>query len=360
MKKTFKIGKKNIGDGSYVYVIAEVGSNHDGSLARAKELIKAAKEAGADAAKFQSFTASGLFNPMMPGGGDALRSDFSTWVEHPAYPVIESLELSEEWHYELKEYADTLDIDLLSAPFDAGRAALLDKLKLPAIKIASGDVTNVPLLKLVASFGRPVIISTGASYLTEVETAVQVVRECGNDEIALLHCVALYPPRFEDANIRAMVTMKEAFGLPVGYSDHTPGSAVPVAAVALGASIIEKHITLSRELKGPDHPYALEVSEFASMVTNIRNLQSALGDGVKRPSGEEEGERTGARRSIYVKAPIKVGEEITADKLKVVRHAFGLEPARLDSVIGLRATRDFSANELLSYDGLSSAGEGDE
>ncbi len=359
MDKVIKIGAREVGEGRPVYVIAEIGSNHDKSLPRAKELIKAAKDSGADAAKFQSFTAEGLFNPMKPGDGDGSVGDFSTWVEHPAYSVIDSLELKEEWHYELKEYADNIGIDLLSAPFDAGRAVLLDKLNLPAIKIASGDVTNEPLLKLVASFGRPVIISTGASYLKEVERAVEVVRSAGNDNIALLHCVALYPPRFEDANIRAMVTKKEATGCPVGYSDHAPGSVVPVAAVALGASIIEKHITLSRDLAGPDHPYALEVGEFASMVYDIHNLQKALGDGVKRPLGDEEGERTGARRSIYARAPIKAGEVLTDDNLKVVRHAFGLEPARLDSIKGLMATRDFSANELISLDGLSGGGESD-
>ncbi len=352
MDKIVKIGDREVGAGRPVYVIAEIGSNHDKSLPSAKELIKAAKDAGADAAKFQSFTAEGLFNPMKPGDGTGSVKDFSTWVKHPAYPVIASLELKEEWHYELKDYADSLGIDFLSAPFDAGRAVLLDKLNLPAIKIASGDVTNEPLLKLVASFGRPVIISTGASYLKEVERAVEVVRSAGNDNIALLHCVALYPPRFEDANIRAMVTMREATGAPVGYSDHTPGSVVPLAAVALGASIIEKHITLDRDLSGPDHPYALEPSEFASMVTDIRTLHTALGDGVKRPLGDEEGERIGARRSIYAAAPIKSGQLVTEDNLKVVRHAFGLEPAMLDSIKGLRATKDFAANELISLDGL--------
>ena len=236
--KKIKIGDRLVGKEELTFIIAEIGSNHDGSLERAKELIQASKEAGADAVKFQSFTAGGLFNPYKPENGK--------WIPHPAYPVIEQLTLPEEWHYELKEYADSIGIIFLSAPFDPDRAALLHKVGVPAFKVASGDLTNEPLLKQLAGYKKPLIISTGAAYLGEVERAIEVIRNEGNEEIAILHCASLYPPRFEDSNIRAMATLSTAFDLPVGYSDHTPGWTVPIAAVTLGGCIIEKHLTFSK------------------------------------------------------------------------------------------------------------------
>lgn len=342
MKKNFKIGERAIGPGEPVFVIAEVGSNHDGSIETAKKLIKASKEAGADAVKFQSFTAEGLLNPLKPDD-DSLR----TWSVDPSYEVIEKLALPEEWHLELKEYAETLGAIFLSAPFDAGRAGLLNDLGIEAFKMASSELNNEPLLKLVASYKKPMIISTGFSTLAEVERAVEVVSGAGNDEVALLHCVGLYPPVYGDANIRAMVTMEEAFALPVGYSDHAAGSLVPLGAVALGASVIEKHITFSRELPGPDHPYAMEVEEFAEMVRSIRELSAALGDGIKRPLEGEAGSIKYGRRSLYAAIDIVAGTEITEEMIKAVRAAHGMEPARLTSVIGKKAKRDISAHELL-------------
>lgn len=344
MKNTIKIGNRKVGKGHPVFVIAEVGSNHDGSFDRAKELIKLSKDAGADAVKFQSFTAEGLFNPLKPDG--------DKWVSHPAYKIIESLTLPEDWHYKLKEYADSIGIIFLSAPFDLQRAELLNKIGVPAFKIASGDLTNDVLLKKAAGYKKPVIISTGAAYLGEVERAVDIVKNEGNDEIALLHCVSLYPPKFEDSNIMAMNTMANAFQVPVGYSDHTPGWTVPIAAVALGACIIEKHITISRNLKGPDHPYALEGNEFKTMVDEIRNLEKALGHGIKRPTDNEMGERIGARRSIYAKADIKKGAKITMDMLKLVRHAYGLEPRHFECIIGKSAKRDIKAHEIIKWEDI--------
>jgi sialic acid synthase SpsE len=187
-----------------------------------------------------------------------------------------------------------------------------------------------------------VILSTGASYLEEVRRAVEVISGAGCSEIALLHCASLYPPKYEDVNLSAMVTLKEAFGCPVGLSDHTPGSAMPIGAVALGASIIEKHITLDKGSKGPDHAYAMEVEEFKSMVIDIRNLEAALGDGVKRPAASEMGERVGARRSVYTKVAIGKGSVISADMLKLVRHAHGIEPGDLGIVVGSTAARDIN------------------
>ncbi len=350
MTEKILIGERWIGDGCPTYIIAEIGSNHDGSLEKAKELVEASRDAGADAVKFQSFTAEGLLNPLRP-------ADDGSWEPNPAYGVLESLSLPAQWHYELKRFCDAVGIDFLSAPFDDGRADLLNSIGVPAFKIASGDITNTPLLRRVASFGKPVIISTGASYLKEVDEAVKTVMEEGNRNIALLHCVSLYPAAFEEVNIRSMVTMKKACGLPVGFSDHTLGALLPVAAVAMGASIIEKHITLSRSLDGPDHHYAMEVDEFKAMVTDIRNLEKAMGNGLKRPAEREMGERIGARRSIYLREDVKRGTVLTASMLKVVRHCHGMEPSELDNVIGTVAQKDLRKDMPLRADDICKASE---
>ena len=340
MRSTIEIGSRRVGAGYPVYVIAEIGSNHDADLERAKELIAAAKEAGADAVKFQSFTAEGLINPLRP-------DDKGNWVAHPAFPVLQRLTVPEEWHAVLKKHCASLGVTFLSAPFDPGRAELLNKLNIDAFKLASGELTNDPLLRQVAAYGKPVILSTGAAYLEEVRRAVEIITGEKNHQLAILHCASLYPPSYSDVNIRAMATLAREFGCPVGFSDHTPGSEVPVAAVALGASIIEKHITFDRRLKGPDHPYAMEVAEFRAMVNAIRNVEAALGSGVKEPSQNEMNERVGARRSIYAKVNIPRGEVITSDMVKLVRHAYGMEPRELGGIIGRVARRDLSKDMLV-------------
>lgn len=345
MRNTIRIGDSQVGPGYPVYVIAEIGSNHDGDLGKARELIRAAKAAGADAIKLQSFTAAGLLNPLRP------ESD-GKWTAHPAYPVIERLTVPEDWHQVLFDFCASIGVTFLSAPFDSGRADLLHEIGVPAFKLASGELTNEPLLRQVASFGKPVILSTGAAYLEEVKRAVELIREEKNHETALLHCASLYPPQYSDMNILAMTTLAKEFGCPVGFSDHTPGNTVAVAAVALGASIIEKHITIDRTLKGPDHPYAMEVEEFGYMVSEIRNLEKALGDGVKRPSESEMGERVGARRSIYAKTDIRKGEVITSGMVKLVRHAYGMEPKDLGGIIGRTALHDLAKDMPLQREDI--------
>jgi sialic acid synthase SpsE len=346
MAEQIVIGERKVGSGCPVYIIAEVGCNHDASLERAKELARAASEAGADAVKFQSFTAEGLLNPLKP-------DDDGNWIEHPAYEVLQKLSLPAKWHYELKRYCDELKIDFLSAPFDIGRADLLHMVGIPAFKIASGDITYVQLLRKVASFGKPVILSTGASYLEEVDEAVKVIMEEGNSQIALMHCVSLYPAKIEDANLKSITTMKKAWGVPVGLSDHSPGSLLAIAAVSLGASIIEKHITFSRELGGPDHSYAMEIEEFKEMVDDIRLLEGALGGGIKKPTEEEMDERIGARRSIYLRKDVAEGTVLTTDLFKIVRHGHGMEPRELSGVIGMEAVRDLKVNMPLCCDDIS-------
>jgi len=340
------IGSREVGLGFPTYIIAEVGSNHDSSLERAKELAKAAKDAGADGVKFQSFTAEGLVNPLRPDGKGG-------WEDHPAYDIIDKLTLPAKWHYELKRYCDGLGIDFLSAPFDLGRADLLHMVGVPAFKIASGDITYVQLLQRVASFDKPVILSTGASYLEEVDEAVKVIMGVGNSQIALMHCVSLYPSKFEDANLKCITTMRKAWGVPVGLSDHSHGSLLAIGAVSLGASIIEKHLTFSRELGGPDHAYAMEIGEFKEMVDDIRSLETALGTGVKRPTEQEIGERVGARRSIYLRKDVVAGSVLISDLFKVVRHAYGMEPRELSGVIGKEAARDLKKNMPLLVDDIT-------
>lgn len=345
MNITIRIGKKGVGKNRPVYIIAEIGSNHDGDLEKAKELIKAAKSAGADAVKLQSFTAEGLINPLKPNGSGG-------WELHPDFELLKRLSIPERWHSNLMEFAETVGITLISAPFDEGRADLLHKIGVEAFKIASGDLTNEPLLRKIASYQKPLILSTGASYLEEVKRAVEVIFSEGNRFVALLHCASLYPPGYEDVNLKCVATLAREFRCPAGLSDHTPGYTMSVAAVAMGAAIIEKHITLDRNSDGPDHIYAMEVEDFEEMVTQVRNLETAFGDGIKKPSKNELSERVGARRGIYANVDIRKGTVIAHDMVKVVRHAYGLEPRELQSVIGKAASRDLAKDMPVRKDDI--------
>jgi len=345
MKKIIKVGERLVGGTAPAYVIAEAGSNHNGSIETAKELVAAASECGADAVKFQSFTAEGLVNPLRPDG-------MGGWEKDPGFAMLKELTMPWPWHMELRRHAESLGIEFLSTPFSPRDADLLSLTGMKAFKISSGDINNEPLLRVIASLGRPVILSTGASYLKEVEEAVSILEEAGANEIALLHCSSLYPPEFGDVNIRAISTMAKSFKCPVGISDHTPGVSVALGAVALGADIIEKHITLKRTMKGPDHGHSMEPAEFERMVSEIRNLEEALGSPVKEPSAAEISERTGARRGIYASRDIKKDSPITGEMLKVVRHAYGLAPGAMKDVLGKRAARDLSKDKPLGWEDL--------
>jgi len=339
----FSTGRR-IGPGEPVYVIAELGSNHDGSLEKARRLIEAAHKCGADAVKFQSFQAATLINPLW--------KPHEHWEAHKAWDVLQKLTLPREWHAILQQYCHEIGIDFLSAPFDEDRLALLAELNVPAIKIASGDLTHHDFLRKVAALNKPVILSTGMAYLEEVEAALNIL----SDQVALLHCVSLYPPQFSDANIKAMVTMHETFQVPVGYSDHTPGYTVPLGAVALGASIIEKHMTDDKTLPGPDHAYALDIKEFSMMVTEIRHMEAALGSGIKQPAPGEIPERVGARRAVYANRDIPAGVMLQPDMLKVVRHAYegGIQAQHLAQLSGKYLSQPISADTLLSWEMIES------
>ncbi len=327
-----EIGARPVGPGHPTYVIAEVGSNHDGDLDTAREYVRAAAKAGADAVKFQSFRASTLAAENSAG-----------------YGILRSLELPEAWHPALQEEAVTAGVDFLSTPFDASRVELLASLDCPAIKIASGDLTHTPLLRSAAETGLPILLSTGLAYLDEVREAVELLRRCGDPPLLLLHCVAAYPPPFDALNLRALGTLAEHFGCPVGFSDHSPGSACAVAAVALGATAIEKHVTFDRERPGPDHAYALPVEGFADLVAQIRSVEAALGDGVKRPAECESEGRIAGRRGVCAAVSLAEGTLLEAGMLKIVRPALGLAPSEIDQLLGRRTRRAIAADEPIAW-----------
>jgi len=328
-----KIGDRWVGDGELTYIIAEIGSNHDGSLAQAKKIIDYAKEMGADAAKFQSFLAEKIISRT----GFEKKMSFQAKWPKPVWQVYKEAELPREWHKTLADYCKKKGIHFLSSSWDKEAVDLLDELRVPAFKVGSGDITNLPLLKYTAEKGRPIILATGASTLNEVRGAVDVIKSSGNDDIILLHCVVNYPSLVEDANIRAMVTLKNTFGYLVGYSDHTLDDLVPLGAVALGACVIEKHFTFDRTRPGPDHPYAMEVPEFAAMVKKIRLLERALGSPVKRLAPSEKETVILQRRSLFAAVDIPAGTVISRDMIEILRPAIGLLPKQIDAVVGKKA-----------------------
>ncbi len=275
----------------HTYIVSEIGSNYNDDLDMAKRLVRASQEAGADAVKFQTLRRDLLVAPRVLSGG--------RWVENPVYRNFTNLALPDEWHYEIKEVADEVGVEFLSTPFYLEAVDLLESVGVSTYKIASGDITFFPLLERVGQTGKRVILSTGASSLQDVERALNVLTGAGAREIALLHCVSNYPPRWDEMNVLAIVTLKEAFGLPVGISDHSPGNLVPIAAVALGATIVEKHVTSDRSLPGPDHPFSLTMDELGDMVEQIRLLEQALGTGEKVPTEAELAKQHRIRRGAY-------------------------------------------------------------
>jgi sialic acid synthase SpsE len=274
-----------------VKIVAEIGSNYNGDLDLAKKYISAAAECGADMVKFQTLRKDQLIAPKINMGGEL--------KDNPVYQNFANLELPDEWHFSLKTSADQNNIEFFSTPFYLEAVELLERVGIHTYKIASGDITFIPLLKVVGKTGKDVILSTGGSNLADVEKALNVLTDSGSGNITLLHCVSSYPPRFSEMNLKAIGTLKAAFDLPVGISDHTPGSLIPIAAVALGACVVEKHVTFDRALPGPDHPFAMTMAELAEMVEQIRRLELALGTGEKIPSEDELSRQHRFRRGVY-------------------------------------------------------------
>jgi N,N'-diacetyllegionaminate synthase len=331
---------------SKVFIIAEAGVNHNGSLELAKKLIDVAVEAAADAVKFQTFKADKLVSK------HAQKADYqkqTTSTDEFQYEMIKKLELDENAHRVLIDYCRNKGIMFLSTPFDHDSIDLLNSFQMAIFKIPSGEITNLPYLRHIGRLGKEVILSTGMANLDEVQDALEVLIKAGTskDKITVLHATTEYPCPINEVNLRAMQTINATFGVKVGYSDHTKGIEVPVAAVVMGACVIEKHFTLDRTMEGPDHKASLEPDELKSMVLAIRHIEQVLGDGVKRPSNSEAKNLKVARKSIVALRDIKIGEIYSINNLTVKRPGNGISPMRWDEVIGYRAPRDFLADELI-------------
>lgn len=327
-------------------IIAEAGVNHNGDLTLARELIDVAADAGADLVKFQTFSADRLATT------HARKADYQAQVTgagESQHAMLRRLELTRDMHEALIAHCKARGIKFFSTGFDRESIDMLVELGMDRFKIPSGEITNLPYLRHVGSYGNPVILSTGMSTLSEVEAALKVLEKAGtrHDQITVLHCNTEYPTPMVDVNLRAMLTIRDAFGVEVGYSDHTSGIEVAVAAVALGATVIEKHFTIDRNFPGPDHKASLEPAELKAMVVAIHNIEQALGDGIKRPSASEAKNIAIVRRSLVAARVIHAGEVFSEVNLAVKRPGTGLSPMRWDEVLGHKAPRNFAPDELI-------------
>jgi len=345
--KIVSIGQRKVGVGEPCFVIAEAGVNHNGSLQLARELVDVAVKAHADAVKFQTFKPEKVCSPEAPKATYQVQT---TGGDESQLEMAKKLELPFEAFREVQAYCRSKGLLFLSTPFDYDSADFLSELSVPAFKIPSGEITNLPFVEHVARKGRPLIVSTGMSTLDEVDKVVKTICATGNQQLVLLQCVSNYPAQASSVNLRAMDTLAKAFDVPVGYSDHTTGTEIAIAAVALNACVIEKHFTLSRDLPGPDHRASLEPDELAAMVRCIRNVEAALGDGEKRPTLEEANTAAVARRSLVAARYIPAGTVMTEELIVVLRPGTGLPPTMRTQLIGRRARRDIKLGTLLSLD----------
>jgi len=330
----------------HVFIIAEAGVNHNGSLALAKELIDVASDAGVDAVKFQTFKAENLVSK---NAQKAAYQKETTDEKESQFGMHKKLELDTDAHTELITYCKTKNIMFLSTPFDHDSIELLNNLGLQIFKIPSGEITNLPYLRHIGTLDKEIILSTGMANIGEIEDALEVLAEAGTkkENITVLHANTMYPTPMEDVNLKAMVTIGNTFDIAYGYSDHTLGIEVDIAAVAMGAAVIEKHFTLDKNMEGPDHKASLEPDELLAMVKAIRNIESALGSGVKKPSRSEKPNMAIARKSIVAKKTIQTGEVFTEDNLAVKRPGTGINPMRWDEITGSIAQRDYEVDELI-------------
>lgn len=329
---------------SKVYIIAEAGVNHNGDIDIAYQLVDAARDAGVDAVKFQTFKADRLVAKAAP---KAEYQKEATDSNESQADMLKRLELTEGEYRSLKNYCDKKGIQFLSTPFDEESVNFLNGLDLPIMKIPSGEITNLPLLVKIAKTGKKVLLSTGMSEMGEIQEAVDVLMKNGTREIVALHCNTEYPTPFVDVNLSAMHQMAKILKVPIGYSDHTRGIEIPIAAVAMGAVVIEKHFTLNRNMEGPDHRASLEPDELRQMVASIRNVEAALGNGEKRPSESEKKNIYVARKSIVASRRIQAGEILGEDNLTTKRPGNGISPMRWRHVVGKKAKRNFEEDELI-------------
>lgn len=331
-----KIGNRVIGKGQPAYIIAEMSANHAGSIENAKRIIRAAKESGADCVKIQTYTPDTI---TIDCDNEYFQINKGTWKGENLYQLYGKAYTPWEWQKELLEEAKKVGIDFFSTPFDFSSVDFLEEIGVEFYKIASFELVDLPLIRYVASKKKPMIMSTGMSTLGEIEAAVKTAQEAGNDQIALLRCASAYPAITDQMNLKTMVNMAEVFNVPVGLSDHSMGSVGAVTAVALGASIIEKHFCLDRAMENPDSVFSMNPEEFSSMVRDIRQAQKAIGTVSYGPT-EQEASNIVFRRSVFCVKDIKKGEEITTENIRIIRPGYGMEPKYYEEVLGQRALRD--------------------
>lgn len=330
-----------------IFIIAEAGDNHNGNIDLAYQLIDKAVEAGADCVKFQTFVTEEIISKF------AQKADYqkvSTGASESQYDMVKKLELSFEQFGKLSKYCKEKGILFLSTPFDIPSIEFLESIEVPMFKIPSGEITNLPYLMRIAKTHKDIILSTGMCNTDEIHQAMKILKENGAGEIYLLHCNTEYPTPYEDVNLNAMESMRKEFGVKVGYSDHTLGIQIPIAATALGACIIEKHFTLDKTMEGPDHQASLDPVELKEMVASIRVIEAAMGDGRKKPSNSEKKNIVIARKSIVARRDIKKGEILTEDNLAVKRPGNGISPMKWFEVLGTAAARDFVEDELITLE----------
>ena len=343
---SIEIGGRRIGAGAPVYVIAEISANHNQNFEEAVKLVHAAKDAGADAVKLQTYTPDTI---TIDCDNQYFRIDGTIWEGRNLYQLYGEAYTPWEWQGRLKDVAEDLGLHCFSSPFDGSAVDFLEGLNVPAYKIASFENVDVPLLRKVAATGKPVIVSTGMASLAEIDEAVRTIRNAGGNALALLKCTSAYPASPRDMNLQTIPHLADAFRVPVGLSDHTTGEAVPVAAVALGAAIVEKHITLSREVSGPDSAFSLEPQEFKAMTDAVRVAEQALGRVHYGLNPGEEKSRA-FRRSLFVVENVAAGEELTAYNVRSIRPGFGLAPKHLETVLGKRASQFIQRGTPLMWD----------
>lgn len=345
-----RIGNKIIGLNHPTYIIAEIGGNFDGRIDKAKKLIDAAKEAGADCTKFQTFTPKKIvsdngFKHM------TLKGVQGTW-DKSIYEVFRDVEFHHEWHKEIQEYCNKVGIDFSTSPYDKEAVDLCCNLDLPFIKIGSGEITWLSMLDYIARKGKPMMLATGDASISEIDEAVRTIAATGNNQLILMQCITNYPSRIENANIRVIETYQKMYNIVTGYSDHTLGSVVPLGAVALGARVIEKHFTLNRKDKGPDHPHSMEPNEFKTMVDDIHKLEAALGSSTKEVVDEEAETVYVQRRGLYAKKDIKEGGVIRAEDIDVLRPALGIQPKFEKTIAGKKANKDIAKGEPIYWEDI--------
>ncbi|MEI7848420.1 MAG: N-acetylneuraminate synthase [Chloroflexota bacterium] len=345
--KEFEISGRILGSGHPCFVIAEAGVNHNGNLEMAHQLVDVAVNSGADAIKFQTFNAERLVGADAPKAAYQLKT---TNISETQLEMLQRLELPVAAHRELIAHCKEKNVIFLSTPFDEISADLLESLDVPAFKVPSGEITNLPFISHLARKNKPLIVSTGMSTLGEVETAIRAIEAAGNKQFALLQCVSNYPANPEDINLRAMQTMAQAFNVQVGYSDHTTGPEVSLAAVALGACIIEKHFTLDRNLPGPDHLASAEPKEFSDLVRSIRIVETSLGNGRKQPAASESNTMSVARKSLIAACEIAAGTRVTESMIAIKRPGTGLPPAMREFFIGRVARTLIPSGAILNLE----------